>query len=75
MCIGWELSLSTEAALSTNLPEELTQALQRVAPVYRTYYWPLHDRAAQLWIAVGEALLSETADGLLRVGASSTSHW
>ncbi|MEJ2188641.1 MAG: hypothetical protein P8Y93_04340 [Acidobacteriota bacterium] len=65
MRIGWELSLSTEAELSKNLPDELTQALQRVAPVYRTYYWPLHDRAARLWIAVGEALLSETADELI----------
>lgn len=66
MGMGWELSCSTEAELSTNLPEELTQALQRVAPVYRTYYWPLHGRAARLWIAVGEALLAETADELIK---------
>jgi len=65
MRIGWELSCSTEAELSSNLPAALAQALQRVAPVYREYFWPFHDRAAQLWIAVGEALLSATAEELI----------
>lgn len=65
MRIGWELSCSTEAELSSNLPTGLSATLQLASPVYREYYWPFHDRAARLWIAVAQALLSETADELI----------
>lgn len=41
------------------LDQELTETLERAAPVYRAHWWPSHNRANQAWIAAATPLVAK----------------
>jgi len=45
-----ELSGKTKKFCDAGLPPKLAQVLEAAAPVYRTHFWPDHDRANRRWI-------------------------
>ena len=53
---------SGESLRGVGLDSELTQALERAAPVYRRLWWPKHDAANHRWIAAAQPLLAQRGD-------------
>jgi hypothetical protein len=46
-----ELSGAKKKTCDAGLPAKLTRVLDSAAPVYRTHWWPEHDRANRQWVA------------------------
>jgi hypothetical protein len=46
-----ELSGAKKKTCDAGLPGNITPVLDSVAPIYRKYWWPEHDRANRKWIA------------------------
>jgi hypothetical protein len=59
-----ELSGKTKKFCDAGLPPKLTQVLESAAPVYRTHFWPDHDRANRRWIMRVAPLVIEQGVGL-----------
>ena len=59
-----ELSGRKRKFCDAGLPANLTQVLEAVAPVYRKYLWPEHDRANRRWILQVAPLVREQGVGL-----------
>ena len=52
-----DLEGRTEPDCKSGLRPDLVEALERAAPVYRTGWWPQHDRANREWIAAVAPLI------------------
>ena len=59
-----ELSGRKRKFCDAGLPANLTQVLEAVAPVYRKYLWPEHDRANRRWILQVAPLVRQQGVGL-----------
>lgn len=46
------------------LPPELKSVLQKAAPIYRSHWWPAHDRKNRAWIEQIEPLVAKYGDSL-----------
>jgi hypothetical protein len=50
---------NTESLKGSGIDTELTQTLERAAPVYKTRWWPEHNRANLAWIAAATPLVAK----------------
>ena len=50
---------------------DLKELLERVAPVYRTHWWPAHDAINRSWIATAQTLVARYGERLSRDLAAS----
>src|SRR6185369_2340007 len=70
-----DLASSTELK-DPGLPAELIKTLEQVAPVYRKYWWPEHERANQEWIKNLKLLLQRFAGSLTEeLGTAYREKW
>jgi len=49
---------------NAQLPPELKAILLQAAPIYRSHWWPRHDRQNRAWIAGVQPLIAKYGDGL-----------
>jgi hypothetical protein len=61
-----ELSGVKKKTCDAGLPGNISHVLESVAPVYRTHWWPAHDRANRAWIARVAPLVAEQSPGIAR---------
>jgi hypothetical protein len=54
-----ELEGKASPSCKSGLRPDLVEALERAAPVYRTHWWPQHDRANREWIAAVAPLIEQ----------------
>ena len=50
---------NTESLKGSGIDAELTQTLERAAPVYKTRWWPQHNRANLAWIEAATPLVAK----------------
>lgn len=50
--------------VGTDLPPELKSVLQKGAPIYRSHWWPAHDRKNRAWIEQIEPLVAQYGNSL-----------
>jgi len=55
-----ELSGAGKKTCDAGLPPKITQVLDSAAPVYRSHWWPEHDRANRKWIAAVSPLVRDS---------------
>jgi hypothetical protein len=51
----------------TDLPPELKSVLLRAAPIYRSHWWPTHDRKNRAWIEQLEPLVTKYLNSLAKI--------
>jgi len=54
-----DLEGKTSPSCKSGLRPDLVEALEHAAPIYRTHWWPQHDRANREWIAVVTPLIEQ----------------
>jgi hypothetical protein len=60
----------------SGLRAPLVEAMNKAAPVYRTHWWPEHDRANRAWIAAMEPRVRQMGAALtLRLAAAYQAQW